>query len=95
MLVNLRLGAVDSRGSGSGNDQMEIGEWSIEVTNQVVEADTGQFRTGGTVTWNGVDIAKHSDDLRQVLGYLPQDFGVYPNLNALEDGYLYLISRAN
>jgi ABC-type multidrug transport system ATPase subunit len=36
------------------------------------------------VTWNGVDIAKHPDNLRQVLGYLPQDFGVYPNLNALE-----------
>jgi len=41
-------------------------------------------KTGGTVTWNGVDIAKHPDDLRQVLGYLPQDFGVYPNLNARE-----------
>jgi len=41
-------------------------------------------RTGGVVTWNGVDIAMHPDDLRQVLGYLPQDFGVYPNLNALE-----------
>ena len=41
-------------------------------------------RTGGVVTWNGVDIAEHPDSLRQVLGYLPQDFGVYPNLNALE-----------
>jgi ABC-type multidrug transport system ATPase subunit len=41
-------------------------------------------RTAGAVTWNGVDIAKHPNDLRQVLGYLPQDFGVYPNLNALE-----------
>jgi len=41
-------------------------------------------KTGGAVTWNGLDIAKHPDNLRQVLGYLPQDFGVYPNLNALE-----------
>jgi ABC-2 type transport system ATP-binding protein len=41
-------------------------------------------KTGGMVTWNGMDIAKHPDSLRQVLGYLPQDFGVYPNLNALE-----------
>jgi ABC-2 type transport system ATP-binding protein len=41
-------------------------------------------KTAGTVSWNGVDIAKHPDNLRQVLGYLPQDFGVYPNLNALE-----------
>jgi ABC-2 type transport system ATP-binding protein len=40
--------------------------------------------TEGEVTWNGVDIADHPDNLRQVLGYLPQDFGVYPNLNALE-----------
>ena len=41
-------------------------------------------KTGGMVTWNGVDIARHPDDLRQVLSYLPQDFGIYPNLNALE-----------
>ena len=40
--------------------------------------------TEGKVTWNGVDAAKHPDDLREVLGYLPQDFGVYPNLNAVE-----------
>ena len=41
-------------------------------------------KTEGMVTWNGVDISKHPDELRQVLGYLPQDFGVYPNLNAWE-----------
>jgi ABC-2 type transport system ATP-binding protein len=40
--------------------------------------------TEGTVTWNGVDIARSPDSLRAVLGYLPQDFGVYPNLNPLE-----------
>jgi ABC-2 type transport system ATP-binding protein len=38
----------------------------------------------GTVRWNDVDIARHPDALRSVLGFLPQDFGVYPNLNALE-----------
>lgn len=38
----------------------------------------------GQVTWNGVDIARQPNELRQVLGYLPQDFGVYPNLNAVE-----------
>ncbi len=38
----------------------------------------------GRVTWNGEDIATHPDGLRTVLGYLPQDFGVYPNLNAVE-----------
>jgi ABC-type multidrug transport system ATPase subunit len=38
----------------------------------------------GTITWNGVDIVKSPDTMRAVLGYLPQDFGVYPNLNAIE-----------
>jgi ABC-2 type transport system ATP-binding protein len=40
--------------------------------------------TEGKVTWNGVDIVRSPDGLRAVLGYLPQDFGVYPNLNAVE-----------
>ena len=38
----------------------------------------------GRVLWNNGDIARSPDALRDVLGYLPQDFGVYPNLNALE-----------
>jgi len=40
--------------------------------------------TGGRVVWNGSDIANEPDTLRAVLGYLPQDFGVYPNLSAIE-----------
>jgi ABC-type multidrug transport system ATPase subunit len=40
--------------------------------------------TRGRVTWNGTDIARDPDVLRTVLGYLPQDFGVYPNLDAQE-----------
>jgi len=40
--------------------------------------------TEGKVTWNGVEIVRSPDGLRAVLGYLPQDFGVYPNLNAVE-----------
>jgi ABC-type multidrug transport system ATPase subunit len=40
--------------------------------------------TSGTITWSGVDIARSPNALRSVLGYLPQDFGVYPHLNALE-----------
>jgi ABC-2 type transport system ATP-binding protein len=38
----------------------------------------------GKVYWNGQDVHRSPDALRQVLGYLPQDFGVYPNLNAYE-----------
>ena len=40
--------------------------------------------TEGRVTWNGTDIARSPNGLRAVLGYLPQDFGIYPNLNAVE-----------
>jgi ABC-type multidrug transport system ATPase subunit len=40
--------------------------------------------TAGTIHWGGVDIAREPNALRQVLGYLPQDFGVYPNLSAIE-----------
>lgn len=40
--------------------------------------------TEGRVLWNGADIVRSPDGLRAVLGYLPQDFGVYPNLNAVE-----------
>jgi ABC-2 type transport system ATP-binding protein len=40
--------------------------------------------TDGKILWNDVDIVKSPDMMRAVLGYLPQDFGVYPNLNAVE-----------
>lgn len=40
--------------------------------------------TAGRVLWNDTDIAVSPDTLRNVLGYLPQDFGVYPHLSALE-----------
>jgi ABC-2 type transport system ATP-binding protein len=40
--------------------------------------------TEGRIAWNGVDLASNPDALRAVLGYLPQDFGVYPNLSAQE-----------
>lgn len=40
--------------------------------------------TRGTVFLDGEDIVANPDRIRKVLGYLPQDFGVYPNLNAYE-----------
>ena len=38
----------------------------------------------GRVLLDGVDIERDPDAMRRVLGYLPQDFGVYPNLSARE-----------
>jgi ABC-2 type transport system ATP-binding protein len=40
--------------------------------------------TSGTIRWNETDLAADPNAIRNVLGYLPQDFGVYPNLNAVE-----------
>nr|QEO73563.1 ABC transporter ATP-binding protein [uncultured bacterium] len=40
--------------------------------------------TNGEVLWDGTDVVAHPDRLRRVLGYLPQDFGVYPHLSARE-----------
>jgi ABC-2 type transport system ATP-binding protein len=33
--------------------------------------------TEGTISWNGQDIRTHGQALREVLGYLPQEFGIY------------------
>jgi ABC-type multidrug transport system ATPase subunit len=40
--------------------------------------------SSGRILWQGEDIALKPDAIRRRLGYLPQDFGVYPNLTALE-----------
>jgi ABC-2 type transport system ATP-binding protein len=40
--------------------------------------------TRGCVFWNDADALSSPDPLRMVLGYLPQDFGIYPQLSAFE-----------
>jgi ABC-type multidrug transport system ATPase subunit len=40
--------------------------------------------TSGTVLFDGTDIVARPGVLRRDLGYLPQDFGVYPHLTARE-----------
>lgn len=45
---------------------------------------TLQEPTDGTILYNGVDITEQPDAVRSVLGYLPQDFGVYPRMSALQ-----------
>jgi ABC-type multidrug transport system ATPase subunit len=40
--------------------------------------------SGGRVLADGVDVAGQPNVVRRVLGYLPQEFGVYPNLSAVE-----------
>lgn len=40
--------------------------------------------SSGQIRFQGVDIARDPNAIRRKLGFLPQDFGVYPNLSALE-----------
>ncbi|WP_327352666.1 ABC transporter ATP-binding protein [Streptomyces sp. NBC_01304] len=47
-------------------------------------ASTVTRPTGGQVLFNGTDVVAEPDVLRRALGYLPQDFGVYPNLTSRE-----------
>ena len=43
---------------------------------------TLQVPTSGHVRFDGIDVLKEPEALRKVLGYLPQDFGVYPRVSA-------------
>ncbi|MEO1049745.1 MAG: ABC transporter ATP-binding protein [Bacteroidota bacterium] len=45
---------------------------------------TLQDADSGTIHFNGIDVAKEPEKLRKTLGYLPQEFGVYPNVTAEE-----------
>jgi ABC-2 type transport system ATP-binding protein len=42
------------------------------------EADSGSIRLGD------LDVLKEKDQVRKILGYLPQEFGVYPRISAIE-----------
>ncbi|MEM9141536.1 MAG: ABC transporter ATP-binding protein [Bacteroidota bacterium] len=45
---------------------------------------TLQDADNGSVDFNGIDVTRQPEELRKVLGYLPQEFGVYPNVTAEE-----------
>ena len=40
--------------------------------------------TSGQIIFQGIDIVRSPDAIRSRLGFLPQEFGAYPNLSALE-----------
>lgn len=45
---------------------------------------TLQTPTDGAIRFGDLDILARPDDLRKTLGYLPQDFGVYPRVTAYQ-----------
>jgi ABC-type multidrug transport system ATPase subunit len=45
---------------------------------------TLQTPTSGSIVFDGLDVLKEPEALRRTLGYLPQDFGVYPRVSAYD-----------
>src|SRR6201996_6735202 len=45
---------------------------------------TLQTPTSGQIRFDDIDVIKNPEALRRVLGYLPQDFGVYPRVSAYD-----------
>jgi ABC-2 type transport system ATP-binding protein len=45
---------------------------------------TLQVPTSGSIRFDDIDVLAAPDALRRTLGYLPQDFGVYPRVSAYE-----------
>lgn len=47
--------------------------------------------SNGSITWNGRDIFEMDGEYRKILGYLPQDFGFYPDFTVY-DYMMYIAS---
>lgn len=45
---------------------------------------TLQDPDAGDIQLDGINVLKQKDDVRKVLGYLPQEFGVYPKMSAVD-----------
>lgn len=52
---------------------------------------TLQDADSGSITFDGIDVFAQKQELRKTLGYLPQEFGVYPKVSAEE--MLHYIAR--
>ena len=45
---------------------------------------TLQEPDGGSIAFGDIDVLRQKDAVRRMLGYLPQEFGLYPRVSALE-----------
>ncbi len=82
-----------------GGDKFGLKNFSLELTNGILGLigpngagkstlmrilATISKPTDGHLFLDGADIVRSPNNVRKVLGYLPQDFGVYQNLTAVE-----------
>jgi len=62
----------------------------MRILATLLEPTSGEVRVGGH------DVRKEKAEVRELLGYLPEDYGFYPNLSAYEMlDYLALLCRIN
>src|SRR5882757_4491203 len=45
---------------------------------------TLQDPDSGSIDLDGLNVLTQKDDVRRILGYLPQEFGVYPKISAVD-----------
>lgn len=71
--INISSGVLGLLGpNGAGKSTL------IKMISTIIKPSKGE------ISLDGIDVLKNPNYLRKVLGYLPQDFGVYPNLDAYE-----------
>jgi ABC-type multidrug transport system ATPase subunit len=67
---NLMFGLVGPNGAGKSTLMRTVA--------------TLQEPDSGSIDLDGLNVLKQKDDVRRILGYLPQEFGVYPKVSALD-----------
>lgn len=101
-MVNLKVERVSKLYGGFAalkevNLDLEPGIWGLLGPNGAGKSTLMRILTDllipstGRVLYNGRDIHALGEAYRDKLGYLPQDFGVYPNFTA--EGFLRYIAR--
>ncbi len=74
------------------NINMEIGSGMFGLLGPNGAGKSSLMRTiatlqepdSGSITLGDIDVIKQKDEVRKVLGYLPQDFGFYPKVSAID-----------
>jgi ABC-type multidrug transport system ATPase subunit len=93
MLVIKNLSKTYSNGvKALNNVNLEIGKGMFGLLGPNGAGKSSLMRTiatlqqpdEGSISFNGIDVAAEPEKIRQRLGYLPQDFDVYPRISAYD-----------